>query len=562
MKDDLRLILPSISSILGKFWRTSRLLLAGATLVLIISSVGSVAVPYFFSRLLDMLALDQAAGVIMLLFVGYALLRGLTTIASYASNTLSFIISQNLEYITGTAFFERLVRKTVAFFIDHNPAEIQTARERGQNALQGVVQMAFMALIPGAIQILLSLAVLGAAVSIEIMLLVIGYGALFIAATYYANTWTRPLLDQAIAAEQENARFVGSAVNAMETLRHFGGDDWISRRFVEKALEIRKSWGDFAWRRLVFALIFGGGLAIQLGITFWLLIPRYQAGAISIGDVVLINTLLMQLNQPFQMIGQTIDEIMRAWSRFLPFARMWSAPEEPDIGASGQFRLTEGRLAFEKVRFAYGERQVLEEVDFTTARGRLNFVVGPTGAGKSTLFKLALRSLEPQTGRITADGTDIAGIPRSQWYATIGVVPQDVLLLNDTIENNILVGRAFDAGRMRRALEQASVADFVDGLPEKLATKVGERGLKLSGGERQRVAIARALYAEPSLLFLDEASSALDEATETAIMDELRDLADEVTILAITHRRAVIRASDNVLTVSAPVTETEPSLVS
>ena len=138
-------------------------------------------------------------------------------------------------------------------------------------------------------------------------------------------------------------------------------------------------------------------------------------------------------------------------------------------------------------------------------------------------------------------------IARADYYSVIGVVPQEIMLLNDTLTANIILGRPLDAARLRRAVERASIAKFIDGLPEQFDTRIGERGLKLSGGERQRVAIARALYADPQILFLDEASSALDERTEAEIMGEIRALAGEMTILAITHRRTVIAPGDAVV---------------
>src|SRR6185503_13966881 len=168
----------------------------------------------------------------------------------------------------------------------------------------------------------------------------------------------------------------------------------------------------------------------------------------------------------------------------------------------------------------------VSDVSFAARRGRLNFLTGETGSGKTTLFKLALKSLEPSHGRVLVDGEPLSQIARADWYSVIGVVPQEIMLLNDSITANIILGRPLDERKLRHAVE---------------------RGLKLSGGERQRVAIARALYADPQILFLDEASSALDERTEAEIMGEIRTLADEMTIIAITHRKTVIAPGDAVV---------------
>ena len=363
----------------------------------------------------------------------------------------------------------------------------------------------------------------------------------------FRQRWTRPYLEKAIKADQANSKFVGNSINAMETLRYFGGDEWVASRFGEQAAEVRDSWASFAYRRIGLALVFGLMLAAQIGITFAVLLPRYRSGELSVGDIVLFDALLLQLNRPFQMIGSSIDDLLRSWSRFMPFAKMWSAPEEADVPSDGTFRLSEGRIAFDGVSFGYRDEPVVRDVSFAAERGRLNFLTGETGSGKTTLFKLALKSLDPSSGRVLVDGMPLAEIARRDWYSVIGVVPQEIMLLNDTLTANIILGRPLDEARLRRAVEKASIAKFIDGLPEGFETKIGERGLKLSGGERQRVAIARALYADPQILFLDEASSALDERTEAEIMGELRRLAGEMTILAITHRKTVIRPGDNVV---------------
>jgi ATP-binding cassette, subfamily B, bacterial len=548
-KPDWHLFWHPLQAIYGRFWREERWMLLAVAVVVLASSVLAVLTPYLFSRLIDELAGNRLAHGVMLGFMAYALLRGIEALTGYANSFLSIIAAENLNFIAATRFFEKLLRKPGSFFIDHNPVAIQTARNEGQNAVYALLQLAIIVFIPGISQIVLAIGLVGAVINLELMLIVLIYGTFFVGLTYIANRWTRPLLDRAIEAGQENARFMGNAVNAMETLRYFNGDRWITEKFTEVANVSRGSWVKWSQRRILLAGIFGLGLAAQLAVTFFLLLPRYAAGELSVGDVVLINMILVQLNQPFEMIGMAVDEVMRAVSRFMPFARMWMSPDDPGHHGSAPIAMREGKLAFDNVGFRYGERQTLEGVSFEAGPGRVTFITGPTGSGKSTLFKLALKSLEPTSGRILVDGVNLQTIRRESWYDAVGVVPQDVMLLNDSLGTNIVLGRPFDRERLRKAAASASILAFIEGLPDGFETTVGERGLKLSGGERQRVSIARALYANPEVLFLDEASSALDETTEAEIMGELRRL-EGVTILAITHRRSVIGPEDQVISLS------------
>ena len=535
---------PPLRAIYGRFWREARWMLAGVVLVVLISSALNVVTPYFFSRLVDVLGAPSLPAALAWMFVGYAVVRGVGQTLMYSVNFLSVMAAEDLNFIAATSFFAALLRKPGSFFIEHNPVEIQSARSEGQTALAIILQLAVSVFTPGLMQIVMAVALLGAVINLEIVAIVGIYGLAFVTLTYVANRWTRRWLDEAIAANQENARFVGNAVNAMETLRYFNGDRWISQRFADKADLSRRSWQAWARRRILLAGVFGTALATQLAVTYVLLLPRFAAGELSVGDVVLINLMLIQLNQPFEMIGIAIDDIVRSVTRFMPFAQMWNVPEDNVSHGGAQLAVGEGRLEFAHVGFRYGARQTVADVSFVAGPGRITFITGNTGSGKSTLFKLALKSLEPTEGRIMVDGVDLAGIDRESWYGQVGVVPQDVMLLNDTLGANIVLGREFDAQRLREAAAQASILQFIDGMPDGFETTVGERGLKLSGGERLRVSIARALYGRPKVLFFDEASSALDERTEAEIMGELRRLVDRVTILAITHRRSVIGADD------------------
>ncbi len=544
---DWRVLAEPLRSILHIYWRQSRWALLLIAAVVALSAVTSVMAPYFFSRLVDRLGADKLAESLLLSWVTYAVFQGLQTALERVVQSLSFMNAQNVNFIAGTSFFARLLRKHVAFFIDHNPAEIQSAQSSGQHALAGVIQLGMLAILPGLIRITLTMVMLGATINWEIAAIVLGYGAFFIAATYFSNKWERPHLDVAIETSQENARFVGNSVNSMETLRYFGSANWLGERFAENARTVRAKWRKYVNIEIGFACVHGTALALQLVIAFVILLPRYRAGELSVGDVVLFNMLLLQLNQPFEMIGYAIDDLVKSYSEFLPFARMWMAPEEPEPSTNNVFTLVKGTLCFDKVAFGYRESKRLKDISFCVERGWVTFITGETGAGKSTLFKLALKSLEPQSGRITADGVDLKTIARSDWFKAIGVVPQEIMLLHDTIEANIVLGRPLDRELLLNAAANAAIDDFIAQLPEGFATVVGERGLKLSGGERQRIAIARALYANPRMLLLDEASSALDEGTEADIMQGLRRLKDEVTIIAITHRKTVIRPEDRVI---------------
>lgn len=540
-----------ITEVLRAYWKADRWMLLTVAAVVVLSSATAVAAPYLFSRLIDALSHRGAPYALMAGFVVYAVLLGLSSALQRVVQYLAFMSSGNLGFITSTRFFERVLKKTTAFFVEHNPAEIQSANTRGSRALSVLVQLALMDLIPGTLQIVFTLITLGALINLEVAAITAAYGAIAVTIAIVSARRSRVYLDRAIEAGQENARFVGGAINAMETLRHFGSHRWMSERFAEKARAERDNWRAYVMQHVGFLALLGLGLAIQFSVTFWLLLPRHAAGALSIGDIVLFNTLLLQLNLPFDMLARSIDESVRSRAALVPFAALWTAPEERQVSHASSFVPREGRIVFERVGYAYGNGRGVRDVDFVAERGSITFVVGETGAGKSTVFKLALKSIEPTDGRILVDGVDLATIDRADWYGAVAVVPQDVVLLNESLEDNILLGRPRDAKRLRDAAAKATILPFIEGLPDGFRTTVGERGLKLSGGERQRIAIARALYGDPTVLFLDEASSALDEATERDIMEHVRLLARDVTVIAITHRRSVIGPTDKVVRLGA-----------
>lgn len=540
-------IIPIMRSLLVDYWRDAR----GTTVLVLVATLlgamASMAAPYLFSRAVDDLTNGGDTGGVLQTLLLYALLFGVATAFGQASRFLIFLCAERLCFIANLAFFTRLLRKRHAFFLDHNPAEIGTARQEGEQTLNIITQLGVGGLLPGFVQIVFSAALLGNLVSWEIALIVLGYGAIVITLDYVRVGRVKPFLDTAMERSQENASLVGNAVAIIDTLRQTRGERWMAGRFAASAGDAFTNWRRYALASSKFSGILGVAAALQLAVTFLILVPRYQAGILSIGDIVLFNTLLIQLNEPFHLVGMAIKETVEATARFRPLAAMWSAPEAAEPGDPVSYHPSQGSLAFEDVTYRYPNGRGISNLSFAVRRGTPTFFVGETGSGKSTVLRLLLKGLEPMKGRILADETDLARIRSGDWFAHVGVVPQDVALLNDTLSVNIVLGRPFDHHQLRKVAMQASILSRIEAMPEGFETVVGERGLKLSGGERQRIAIARALYGEPAILVLDEASSALDDNTERQIMDGLRDLAEDLTIVAVTHRTSSIRPGDQIV---------------
>jgi ABC-type bacteriocin/lantibiotic exporters, contain an N-terminal double-glycine peptidase domain len=551
MKPDTALVYPPLKAILSKYLVDAKLALAVVLLVTLLATIANIAAPYLFSRLIDQLSSGSVLTGIMGSFIIYAVIMGIGFSLQRISGFLVFLTTEDLNFVTSTAFFSELVRKQSEFFLDHNPAEIESAQQKGASALNIVVQFGLAAFLPSAAQLIFALLLMGAVLNLDIAVIVLAYGLAYVALVARSASVTRPHLNEAIEQSQGSARFVGNAISSMETLRQFQSDEWMIGQFTSRKRRVRDAYGRFVSTQLRYSVIFGVALTAQFAISLWLLVPRVISGGLSVGDLVLFNTLLLQLNMPFQMLGQAIQQFAQSYANFLPFARMWQTQDQQDSAGFSPFSVTAGCIEFKDAGYSYSNGRGVAGVSFSAHRGIITYLTGDTGAGKSTLFKLLLKAMRPSTGAILVDGTNLDLISRVDWFSQVASVPQDTILLNDTLATNIVLGRALDLDRLRRAASRAAILEFIERLEEGFETVVGERGLKLSGGERQRIAIARALYGDPAILLLDEASSALDVETEKDIMGQLRRLRDEVTIIAITHRTSVIAADDQIIDVGA-----------
>jgi ABC-type multidrug transport system fused ATPase/permease subunit len=334
------------------------------------------------------------------------------------------------------------------------------------------------------------------------------------------------------------------AIKAYTAERRFAG------RYDMMLGATEEGWSQFAWRRLengiTIAIVFG----LSFSAILWVAGRDTLSGHVTIGAFVLINAYVLQLVRPVEMLGFAIRDIGQGLAYLKEIASILTVPSEHSRGVDGD-RASDpqpAELRFEEVSFGYGDRKTIDSVTFTAAPGTTIGIVGPSGAGKSSLMRLALRFYDPWAGTILLDGVPLGSIPLEALRRQIALVSQDTILFHDTIAANIrfAVDQAEDVDVVGAA-ERAHLSALLADLPDRLDTLVGERGLKLSGGEKQRVSIARAVLKEARLVILDEATAALDPATERAVWSAMHGLSQGATTLVVTHRLNAVAGADQIL---------------
>ena len=351
-----------------------------------------------------------------------------------------------------------------------------------------------------------------------------------------------------------HSRAIDSLLN-YETVKYFNNEGFEARRYDESLERLRKS--RLKSQSTLSMLNTGQQLIISAALIamLWRATLGVVEGRMTLGDLVMINAFMIQLYIPLNFLGVLYREIKQSLTdldkMFLLMEREREVADKP--GAQPLRGLDQPTVRFEHVTFAYEPaRIILHDVSFEIPAGRTVAVVGPSGSGKSTLARLLFRFYDVQQGRITIAGQDIREVTQASVRQAIGIVPQDTVLFNDTIEYNIAYGRAgASRAEVEAAARSARIHDFIVSTPRGYQTLVGERGLKLSGGEKQRVAIARTLLKDPPILIFDEATSALDSANERAIQSELKSAAQDRTALVIAHRLSTVVDAHEILVMEA-----------
>ena len=529
-----------------------------AIVLLVAAKLATVAVPAVFGRAVDALdpsraAADGTAAIVAVpiaLILGYGVLRVSQQVFAELRDFVFARVGQRAIRTVALQVFRHLHALALRFHLDRQTGGLSRAIERGIKGIDFLLRFMLFNILPTLVEITLVCGILWSLYGIWFSVVTFVAVAAYIAFTVLFTEWRLKYRRAMNESDSEaNTKAIDSLLN-YETVKYFGNEEHEAQRYDSSMQRYEKA----AVKSLttLSMLNIGQGFIIAAGLTAVLLMGavRVADGTMSIGAFAAVNLYLMQLFQPLNFLGFVYREIkqslvdMESMFGLLDVNReVADAPGAPELAVTG------GVVRFDAVMFGYDARRpILKGVSFAVPAGRKVAIVGPTGAGKSTISRLLFRFYDVDGGAITIDGQDIRGVTQKSLRAAIGIVPQDTVLFNDTIFYNIRYGRP-DAtpAEIEAAARLAQVHDFVMGLPDGYDTKVGERGLKLSGGEKQRVAIARTILKDPRILLFDEATSALDTHTEKDIQAALRLVSKDRTTLVIAHRLSTVVDADEII---------------
>src|SRR5712671_5356315 len=528
--------------------------------LLVAAKLATIAVPFTFKFATDGLAHEQdAAGnswiawVIaapLLMTAGYGGTRILMAAFTQMRDGMFAKVAMHAVRRLAILTFEHVHLLSLRFHLERKTGGLTRVLERGRNAIETIVRMVILQLLPTVVELALIVGVLLWMFDWRYVLIIGVTVVLYMAFTYYATEWRINIRRKMNESDSDaNTKAIDSLLN-YETVKYFVAEEREAGRY-DRTMARYEDASVQAYTSLA-VLNAGQAALFTLGLTgaMALCVEGIRAGTNTVGDFVMINAMMIQLYQPLNFMGMLYREIKQAITDIeLMFTILGREPEIKDRPDAKPLTVAQGTIRFEDVRFAYDpERQILKGLSFEVPAGRTVAIVGPSGAGKSTISRLLFRFYDLTGGRITIDGQDIRDVTQASLRAAIGMVPQDTVLFNDTIRYNIRYGRweATDA-EVEEAARLAQIDGFIRLSPKGYETEVGEQGLKLSGGEKQRVAIARTILKAPPILVLDEATSALDSHTEKDIQDALEQVSENRTTLVIAHRLSTIVDADEII---------------
>jgi len=561
MDEKERSLFRTLGTLLPYLWPKgdlpARLRVVLAVVLLVAAKVAIVLVPVAYARAVDALAPKAGLAITLpvALIVGYGLLRAAGAAFGELRDAVIAAVQQRAARKVALQSFVHMHNLSLRFHLDRQTGRLSRAIERGSLGVQIVLRLAIFNVVPTILEVALVTGLMWWMFDWRFAAIIVAAMVGYLAFTFAASNWRvriRRTMNE--MDSQAQTRAIDSLLN-FETVKYFGNERHESARF-DQALARYERAATLSQISLNM-LNMGQAIIIALGLAVIMLLAAGEvtAGTMTVGTFVMANTYLIQLYQPLNLLGVVYREIrqglidMEALFRLLEVeAEIKDSPTATALAA----HLAEGPagdVVFDDVHFDYRpDRRILKGVSFNVPPGGKLAIVGPTGAGKSTISRLLFRFYDVTAGAVRIDGQDIREVTQESLRAAIGVVPQDTVLFNDTIGYNIAYGRpGATQDEIEAAAKLAQVHDFVLRLPDGYETRVGERGLKLSGGEKQRVAIARTILKDPRILILDEATSALDTHTEQEIQAALRGLASHRTTVVIAHRLSTVIDADEII---------------
>ncbi len=545
----IRSLMPFLWSANG-FELRARVVIALAMLGVAIAA--NVSVPLVYKEAVD--ALTPGKDLVLALPLAMIGAYGLLRLASVASGEIRDAIfakvTQHAIRTVALRVFEHLHRLSLRFHLDRQTGGLSRAIERGTKGIEFTLAFMLFSIIPTLLEILVVCVILWALYDVWFALVTFITIGSYILFTLMITEWRLRFRREMNARDQEaSTRAIDSLIN-FETVKYFGNEAHEARRYDHALARYEtaavKNKTSLSLLNVGQAAIISGGLTgvmimAGMGVT---------GGTMTLGDFVLVVTYLMQLYLPLGFLGYVYREVKQSLTDMeAMFDLVQVPPDVCDREGAPPLLLSGGEVVFDDVSFGYRpDRPILKNVSFRVPAGRKVAIVGPSGAGKSTISRLLFRFYDVDGGTISIDGQDLRDITQDSLRGAIGIVPQDTVLFNDTVNYNIAYGRPGAADEeIKEAARLAAIHDFIASTPDGYETRVGERGLKLSGGEKQRVAIARTMLKRPTVLVFDEATSALDSHTEKEIQASLRAVSVDHTTLVIAHRLSTVVDADEII---------------
>ena len=527
-----------------------RLRIVTSLICLVMAKVINIFIPIVYKNIIDVLNKNFALLAIIGMIFAYGGTKILVQIFGELRNIIFSKVGHRATRLVALNVFKHMHNLSMRFHITRKTGVLSRSIERGTRGIEAVLRYSIFNIFPTSVEIILVSGMLWYICGIWFAVTILITMMVYVGYTLLISTWRISFIREMNQSDNTASnRAIDSLLN-FETIKYFGNEEYETVKFNESLQTYEKS--STKTTNSLSILNIGQDVIISLGLVSLMILSAnaINQNKMTVGDLIMVNTYLFQLSIPLSILGFAYREIKNALVSMEDMFKLLDIPAEVEDALNAkELIILKGEVSFDNVSFAYNqERPILHNISFTIKSGKTLAVVGSSGAGKSTISRLLFRFYNINSGNITIDGQDIREVTQQSLRKSIGIVPQDTVLFNDTIYYNIAYGNnAASYDEVIAASKNAHIHEFISTLPEGYKTQVGERGLKLSGGEKQRIAIARTILKNPAIYLFDEATSSLDIKTEKLIQASLKKISAHHTTIVIAHRLSTIIDADKII---------------